>query len=112
MSKFLHRAEWVDHRHDAAEGRRGVKGDGVLQNIGGADGENLALLEAAPRQSRRRPTNVAGQLSVSQNPAARAVDERRLFSESIRVPEDEPGEGNIWDGDIWMIAAKDHGAPL
>ena len=49
MSQFLHRAEWVDHRNDAAEGRRGVKGDGVLQNIGRADGENLALPEAAPR---------------------------------------------------------------
>ena len=49
MSQLLHRAERIDHRNDAAEGHRGVKGDGILQNIGRADGENLALPEAAPR---------------------------------------------------------------
>jgi hypothetical protein len=48
MSQFFHRTEWIDHRNDAAEGCRGVKGDGELQNIGRADGQNLALLEAAP----------------------------------------------------------------
>ena len=106
--ELARRVERVDGRDRAAERGDRVKNDRVLRQVRAVDREDVALLEAAPRQRRRHAPDAVCKRAVRERASARAVDQRRFVGEPRCLAQDEVGDGDVRDRDVGTGAPDDH----
>ncbi len=98
----------VDRRHDPAERRDGVEGDGVFRPVRRAQGEHVAAAEAAVREAGGERPDGAREVAVGERAPRRAVDQGRAVAALGRVLEDEGRQGHVGHGDVAERALEDH----
>src|SRR5712691_12401602 len=86
-----------------------MKCDRVLRNVGTADGEYIALLQAALGKRRGHQPRAVRHLSERQRLPTEPVNERGLVLPLRHVLEDELGEWDFGNGDLQILTVENHG---